>query len=246
MAITADNQKVLNGMCPGANRAGLGDAISDIYTQLGTLVSGTVAYAAVKAAIGAANSALGLNSQKITGLANGTLATDAAAFGQIAAGITYTAVKAAIGAANSALGLNSQKITGLAAGTAATDAAVVSQAALSVTATPGVSTGGFTDVVCAIVDAGGNAAGASAYVVVQVIAPTDGATKGAIAAASIGVGSLLVAQNPAAGSHFASFQATAGGLFSFKVSDDTAETVVIKVSASGAAEKVIAVAISGP
>ena len=44
-------------------------------------------YAAVQTAIGAAGSALGLNSQKITGLGNASASTDAIAAGQVALGV---------------------------------------------------------------------------------------------------------------------------------------------------------------
>ena len=103
--------------------------------------------------ITAPTASVALNSQKITGLANGTAASDAAAFGQIpvldatatdiqplgtrAAGATGKAADAGhvhamptldqIGAAAASVSLNSQKITSLANGSGAQDAAAFGQ-----------------------------------------------------------------------------------------------------------------------
>jgi hypothetical protein len=71
------------------------------------------------------------NSHKITGLANGSAASDAAAFGQITAvnagAYANTVTLDAITAPAANVALNSHKITGLANGSASTDAAAYGQ-----------------------------------------------------------------------------------------------------------------------
>lgn len=80
----------------------------------------------VQTACAALASALAVNSQKITGLANGSASSDAAAFGQIAA----TALSA-FAVPTGDVSLNSHKITSLAAGTAAGNSVRWEQAKLN-------------------------------------------------------------------------------------------------------------------
>lgn len=138
-------------LAAGASALCIYDATTARWRIVGGSGGGTVDFTAVAAALAAASASVAVNSQKITGLANGSSSSDAAAFGQIPTGsastpgavsttgaagsaatwsksdhvhaITAATVISAMASAASALGMNSQKITGLAAGTATGDAA---------------------------------------------------------------------------------------------------------------------------
>lgn len=102
--------------------------ITGAVTATHTDINGATASIAAKVskAGDTMSGALAMGSNKITGLANGTLSTDAAAFGQIATA-TASYLPLAGGTMSGALAMGSQKITGLANGVAATDAATVGQ-----------------------------------------------------------------------------------------------------------------------
>ena len=72
--------------------------------------------------------AIKMGSNKITGVANGTVATDAAAFGQISSAVA-SYLPLAGGTMSGAIAMGASKITGIANGTAATDAAAFGQIA---------------------------------------------------------------------------------------------------------------------
>jgi hypothetical protein len=111
--------------------------------------------------------------------------------------------------------------------------------------TPGVATGGFCDVVCAITDLEGNPISGARQVMITAIPATEGAGNGALAAATSAVGTVLKALNPATGSHVMSMDTGATGLFSFKVTDAVNEAVVIRVEAEGCRPLVKKITISG-
>ena len=72
--------------------------------------------------------AIKMGSNKITGVANGTVATDAAAFGQISSAVA-SYLPLAGGTMSGAIAMGASKITGIANGTAATDVAAFGQIA---------------------------------------------------------------------------------------------------------------------
>jgi hypothetical protein len=72
----------LNRACPLLRKNSVGSMLNEIYVNMATLVSGTVAFTAVNAALAAANASIAVNSQKITGQAAGVAATDSANVGQ--------------------------------------------------------------------------------------------------------------------------------------------------------------------
>jgi hypothetical protein len=89
----------------------------------------TLAFGALDPSVAAAFSVgadVPWSSHKITGLANGSAATDAMAFGQF----TFTTVNALLAAANADIAVNSHKLTGLAAGTGAGNSVRYEQAGL--------------------------------------------------------------------------------------------------------------------
>ena len=111
--------------------------------------------------------------------------------------------------------------------------------------TPGVATGGFCDVVCAITDLAGNAISGARQVTVTAIPATEGTGNGALAAATSAVGTVLKALNSATGAHVMSMDTGATGLFSFKVTDAVNEAVVVRVEADGCRPVVKKITISG-
>jgi len=92
------------------------NAVGSVISTNALLVDGTNGMAAP----------LTMQNHKITGLANGVAATDAAAFGQIASATSAFLPKSG-GTMTGPIAMGSQKITGLANGVAATDAATVGQ-----------------------------------------------------------------------------------------------------------------------
>lgn len=100
-----------------------------------------------------------------------------------------------------------------------------------VSATVGGEAANAIEIACAIKDSAGNAVTAAKVVHITTLAVTD--DKGDIAAAGTPVGTLNKAVNPATGPNTAMMTSTAAGLFSFKVSDDIAEVVLVKVTAEG-------------
>lgn len=87
------------------------------------------------------------------------------------------------------------------------------------------------EVACVVRDSAGTAASAAKVVRVEAFAVTD--DKGDIAAAGTPVGTLTKVVNPAAGPNLAYFTTSAAGLFSFRVTDDAAETVLVTIIAEG-------------
>ena len=100
----------------------LAGVTSGIQSQIGS-VSG-VANAALPKAGGTMSGPIAMGSQKITGLANGTVTNDAVNFGQLDAVSTVAnnALPKAGGTMSGAIAMGSQKITGLANGTSTNDA----------------------------------------------------------------------------------------------------------------------------
>ena len=100
----------------------LAGVTSGIQSQIGS-VSG-VANAALPKAGGTMSGPIAMGSQKITGLANGTVTNDAVNFGQLDAVSTVAnnALPKAGGTMSGTIAMGSQKITGLANGTSTNDA----------------------------------------------------------------------------------------------------------------------------
>lgn len=108
--------------------------------------------------------------------------------------------------------------------------------------TPGASASHATDVVGAIVDQNGVAVAAATEVMVEGYSITSG--QGIIAAATAPVGTLQKVINPATGMSQAWFTTTAGGLFSFKVSDSATENCLVRVTAEGCIPRILKLASS--
>jgi hypothetical protein len=111
--------------------------------------------------------------------------------------------------------------------------------------TPGVATGGFCDVVCALTDLAGSAISGVRQVTITAIPATEGASNGALAAATSAVGTVLKALNPATGAHVMTMDTGATGLFSFKCTDAVNEAVVVRVEADGCRPLIKKITISG-
>lgn len=105
-----------------------------------------------------------------------------------------------------------------------------------VTATPGAEGSNAIDTVCAIFDSAGVAVTAAKVVRIETLAVTD--DKGDIAAATSAVGTVTKAVNPATGPNVAYMTTGSTGLFSFKCSNDAAETVLVTILAEGCRAKV--------
>lgn len=105
-----------------------------------------------------------------------------------------------------------------------------------VTATPGAEAADAIDTVCAIFDSAGVAVTSAKVVRIETLAVTD--DKGDIAAASAAVGTVTKAVNPATGPNVAYMTTSATGTFSFKCSNNIAETVLVTINAEGCRTKV--------
>lgn len=87
------------------------------------------------------------------------------------------------------------------------------------------------EVACALVDADGVAITTQPKVHIEAHAVTD--DKGDLAAAGTPVGTVDQAINPAAGANKMVMTPSAGGLFSFRVTDDVAEKVLVTIQPDG-------------
>ncbi len=116
-----------------------------------------------------------------------------------------------------------------------------------ITYTPGVSTGGFCDVVCAITDMLGNAISGARQVVIRALSVTGGTGKNVLAAATSEVGTIIssAGANAAAGPSCLLMDTGATGLFSFKVTDSSNEALFVWVEAEGCRPLVKKITISG-
>lgn len=113
--------------------------------------------------------------------------------------------------------------------------------------TPGVSTGGFCDVVCAITDLAGGAISGARQVVIRALSATGGTGKNVLAAATSAVGTIIssAGANAAAGPSALLMDSGATGLFSFKVTDSTNEALFVWIEAEGCRPLVKKITISG-
>lgn len=100
-----------------------------------------------------------------------------------------------------------------------------------VVAAKGAPTANAWQVVGSIVDDAGVVQASARDVLVETMAVT--ADKGDLAAATAAVGTTNVSFNPATGINAQYMTTTAGGLFSFMVTDSVAETVLCRVSGPG-------------
>jgi hypothetical protein len=111
--------------------------------------------------------------------------------------------------------------------------------------TPGVSTGGFCDVVRAIKSMDGAAVADTRQVVITAVPVTEGAGNGLLAAASAAVGTVLKSLNPATGAHTMTMDTGSTGGFSFKVTDAVNEAVIVRVEVDGCRPLIKKIAITG-
>ena len=104
-----------------------------------------------------------------------------------------------------------------------------------VTVTPGSSSGNAIDIVCAIKDLGGSAISGARQVMIRALSVTGGTGKNVLAAATSAVGTIVssAGANAAAGASVLLMTTGATGLFSFKISDSTAEAVFYEIIADG-------------
>jgi hypothetical protein len=93
------------------------------------------------------------------------------------------------------------------------------------------------DVVCQLVDVGGNPIAEAREVMIRSLAVTD--AKGALAAAGTAVGTVKKAVAPATGENVLWMETTAAGLFSFRCTDDQVEAVGVEITAEGCRPKVL-------
>jgi hypothetical protein len=93
------------------------------------------------------------------------------------------------------------------------------------------------DVVCHLVDVGGNPIAEAREVMIRSLAVTD--AKGALAAAGTAVGTVKKAVTPATGENVLWMETTAAGLFSFRCTDDQVEAVGVEITAEGCRPKVL-------
>ena len=114
-----------------------------------------------------------------------------------------------------------------------------------ITYTPGVATGGFCDVVCALTNALGAAIAEARQVWIEALSVTATTGKNTLAAATSAVGTVIKSYNPAAGGSVQLMTASSGGLFSFKVTDSSNEALFLKITADGCRPVVKTITISG-
>lgn len=139
------------------------------------------------------------------------------------------------------------EVVALASNTILADAATAAAAAgidnaelLIISATPGVEGAVAADtieVVCGITDFAGAAKAMARQVFIRSLAVTP--DKGDLAAAGTPVGTVLKAVNPATGENVMTMQTTAGGLFTFSVANDVAETTEVQITADGCIPRVL-------
>lgn len=120
----------------------------------------------------------------------------------------------------------------------------VSQTAIgSVLVVPGTESSHAIDCVCAVVDYTGAALAAATEVKIESFAVTD--SGGDLAAATAAVGTVVKVDNPATGVNNLWMTTGATGLFSFKCTDAAAESVLVKIEATGCRPKVLALTFAG-
>lgn len=124
------------------------------------------------------------------------------------------------------------------AATAAAAAGIDNAELLIISATPGAEADNAINVVCGITDFAGAAKAVARQVFIRSLAIT--ADKGDLAAAGTPVGTVLKAVNPASGENVMTMETTAGGLFSFSVTNDAgAETTEVQITADGCITRVL-------
>lgn len=107
-----------------------------------------------------------------------------------------------------------------------------------VEATAGAEAANAIEVACSVKTLAGVAISSARGVRITARAATD--NEGDLAAAGTPVGSLVGgAENPATGSNVMHMLTTAAGLFSFKVTDTAAESVVVTILVDGCAPRVL-------
>lgn len=98
------------------------------------------------------------------------------------------------------------------------------------------------EVACTVTDLAGTTIAAAVEVLVESIPTT--ADKGHIAAAGTPVGTLGAVQNPATGASVAAFTTTAGGLFSFRITNDQVENNEVRITVNGGLSVVLKLAFA--
>jgi hypothetical protein len=107
-----------------------------------------------------------------------------------------------------------------------------------VSAVVGTEAANAIEVACTVRNSAGVAATSAKRVLIETLAVTDG--KGDIAAATVPVGTLNKAVNPATGPNVAFMTTTAAGLVSFSVANDAAELCLLRITAEGCRPYVVA------
>jgi hypothetical protein len=120
---------------------------------------------------------------------------------------------------------------------AAVTSGIVHGVIVATTGAEGAVAANAFDVVCQLVDASGNPIAEAREVMIRSLAVTD--AKGALAAAGTAVGTVKKAFTPATGENVLWMETTAGGLFSFRCTDDQVEAVGVEITAEGCRPKVL-------